>query len=1106
MINVFYGRENLNREQFIYDKIFNGRRPAIVIVPDQYGLEAEKQALRYAAEHQSLRGSCGETTGTYITSEAISLLDVDILSFSRLANLLLSEQGGLKTVFVDRAGREIIIAKVLRQIDYKTFKVFGSQIKSKNFASMVGDFISQMKLENVTSKQLIALSLELEEKDQVISSKLHDMGMILEAYEEELKGKFTDSEDYISFVTDKIATSEKLSGKDFWFYGFDSFSGRLYEMISALSNKAKSDAMKAELNFVLSHERGDRENLFKAGEQIIFKLREIASLIDDEIFINRIDDQYLIEKFSDLAKLEEGLFALNPKKYQGECKNIKIIKSANVFNEAESCASHIRYLMREKGYRMRDMVIICNDEGKRISLLKRIFKDYDLQLFIDDRKPVTHDSFVRYILSCLKVVTSKFSSFHVINAIKNPYSELETDGEESDKLENYAIRYKIRGSMWKLPFKYGEADRKNPVDLTELNLMREKAMEPFIKLEEVINECKKNNNSMAEFASKYFDFVEKIAISGQIEDGPLWKGILGVLDQLVNLIGEEAFDPEIFLESLEVGFEALKIGELPSSIDDLLLGSMQRTRTAPVKAVLVIGMNEGLIPKSSKDEGIFSSYEISRIEDTASENGKGFGAKWKNLQNEENLAIYRNLCKATEELWISYIVSDIKGDKQLPSELVGEIKAMYEDDIEDLDEITKAGYIVETPKSTLIHLAKAYATRNKNVNLPEALAAGEEWLSRQELSYSKDAEAIKKIRNFIYEPEVLSPELVKSLYSNGGESIGLSPSKLEQFSRCPYKYFVNYGIKPIEEEIAGFKGNDVGTFIHKIMEDFGRWADENSLWGEMSDSLVEDKIDSIVKDYLENEVEKNFPIDGEARYITARLKALASRVCKELRDFRNESKVSKSSYEVKFKLSFPKEILKGEIGEYNFEDMPDIRIKGIVDRVDFVETPDGEFFTVVDYKTGQDQFSEKLVREGYSLQLFTYINAIENQYGDWEEAPEGVGVFYVKVRDEIDEKGPRPKEFQFDGTTIEIVAENIGKEYIKKKGRKKENESIIDQKTFNELKGIIKEKLESLCREILMGDVSISPMKIDENNDPCKYCDYGDICRYNSALKKVTCG
>ena len=46
MLNIFYGRESIDKEQFIYEQIDKSQRRTLVIVPDQYTLEAEKQAFR----------------------------------------------------------------------------------------------------------------------------------------------------------------------------------------------------------------------------------------------------------------------------------------------------------------------------------------------------------------------------------------------------------------------------------------------------------------------------------------------------------------------------------------------------------------------------------------------------------------------------------------------------------------------------------------------------------------------------------------------------------------------------------------------------------------------------------------------------------------------------------------------------------------------------------------------------------------------------------------------------------------------------------------------------------------------------------------------------
>ena len=77
MLNIYYGRESVDKEKFIYETImergFDADSPVIVLVPDQYTLEAELQAFRITGKN--------------------ALIGLDIYSISRLGHNVLTEQG-----------------------------------------------------------------------------------------------------------------------------------------------------------------------------------------------------------------------------------------------------------------------------------------------------------------------------------------------------------------------------------------------------------------------------------------------------------------------------------------------------------------------------------------------------------------------------------------------------------------------------------------------------------------------------------------------------------------------------------------------------------------------------------------------------------------------------------------------------------------------------------------------------------------------------------------------------------------------------------------------------------------------------------------------------
>lgn len=1153
MINVFYGRENLNKEEFIYKQIFGGKKRSIVIVPDQYGLEAEKAALKYASLFR-LDKSTKEKSEKE-SSPNTSLINVEVKTFSRLMHDVFNELGGLNTIYVDRVGREIILSKVLRELDYKKMNVFANQIRKPGFAKVVGDFISQVKLENLMPKDVSHMA-DIAKDEIELHGKLADLAVIFEAYEDALKGTFSDNEDRYNGFINKIEASEYLSSVDFWFYGFDSFTGKAYKIIEGLANKIKHSEDGSTLNFVISYDGGNRENLFEAGAIIISRLKRLQGIdATKDIRISQIGDEFRIQKAKDLNHLEENLYKLSPDHFSGERENIRIIKAQNAYYEAEACAAHIRKLLRERNFRKRDIAILCNDGDSRVSILKRTLQDYDIELFVDSRKPISKEPFVRYLISAFDAIKKKYSTYYVMNFMKNPFSTVFHEELAVEKLDTYARRHKIQGNMWKKDFTYFDyAVRRNQQNnkdaifnekrefLEEINTLREKAIEPLRKLENIVSLSRKNQDSVRDFAGRYFVYLKEIAISNNFENNALWKSIISTLDQIVELIGDEKFELDVFREAFFTGLEAVTVGNTPPSVDDLLVGSTQRTRTGPIKALVVLGMNEGLIPKQSEQDSLITRYELSLVEKESTDSQaavsqfSGLIAKSENLNREERLAIYRNFSKPTEDIWISFISNNLKGEEQLPSELIDDFNKMFGEKTDDNSgiisivekaHVSKNDYLVESPQGTLNNLARFYSL-NDAQNITPELAAGEAWMEElQDHKIANDLkinlgslDMLKNVRDFKYVEVPLSRDLTAKLYSsdrykneNEGlenfdaddinktvdDPLRLSPSKLEQFSRCPYKYFVNFGLKPTSSEPIEYKSTDIGTFMHDVMEKFCRWADDGDRWATLESDEVHEKIDELVDSFSDENLSVMFPQTGQERYITERIRGIVRRAAKRIVDFRKDGKIDHSEYEKGFKYKI-----------YGPDEEPVAIVHGFVDRIDYLNINEEQVFTIIDYKTGEKSFKGKYIEDGYDLQLFIYVAAIEAETDEKNSNfnnLKGMGAFYINLNDKNRNKSKA--EFKMNGAVVEEIAEKIGADYAKLTSQARDKTypaASMSQEEFEKYKTDVAHKVTEVCRSIMAGDVAIKPLKIDTNADACQYCDFSDICRYSSYYNKVVVG
>ena len=377
MLNIYFGREAVDHEKFIYSKV-DPKGRALIIVPDQYTLEAERRLFK--------------ETGVK------ALMDVEVTSMSRLGSRLLNELGGSTRTFIDKYGRHMILSQVIREHgdELQIFRRVGGKA---SFLEMVNNFISEMKQYNAGPDELEEVMSQVEEGSYVYR-KLSDLDLIFSEYEKAISGKYTDSEDYIDLFLGKIGQSELIRGNRVWIYGFDSFAPKAMSVIGELMTYAD------EVNVVLScsYDKESRDSeLFELGRIVTRNLIRQAEARKIGYKLTPIPES--IETYPDHKKyaaarhIEREIYALPAEPFRGnEGDEIPVfVEAGNLYSEAENAAAYVLHLIRDRGYRLGDIKIVLNDQDVRGPIVKRVFDEYGLELFMDQGREALDNPIIRYI-------------------------------------------------------------------------------------------------------------------------------------------------------------------------------------------------------------------------------------------------------------------------------------------------------------------------------------------------------------------------------------------------------------------------------------------------------------------------------------------------------------------------------------------------------------------------------------------------------------------------------------------------------------------------------------------------------------------------------------
>ncbi len=1049
MINVYYGGADRNKDRFMFDMIMKQLpTDTILLVPDQFTLQAERNAFEYM--------------------KSDTLLELEIMSRSGFARRVIAQTGEPGGVAVNKYGRYMLLAGLMLKMKKENESIFAGVRNKRSFITMLNDQISELKQYDITPRELHEMAGELSD-DEILKSKLEEIYDIYERYEAAVAGRFTDTEDHQQAVNEKAGSAPFVKRSIFWIDGFDLLTPKLISMVEAIAAAA------VDVNVVLTGEpdagrsgMGARStDGVKNAEHV--DMADIISGGDREFFGISRSMREQLRKAGERSGAGYHEYEI-PVEYAVELRpEISVMGASDFYAEAESIAIDITKLVRERGYRYSDIVIICNDADKRGSVFRRVFDQYGIPLFIDRKRSITQEPGIAFIMAMLDIIKKKRRFDDVFRMLKTGFGPLIDD--ECEAMEKYCRKYNIRSGRWKKEFVYGLKDV-GEERLAEINDMRRRvdnfltaAEELFYGMTTVRQRCEALYMFLAQTADMP---VRCEAARMRLEEDELyeaaqstaqvWDTVVGILDQLVEVIGDEEISDDDFNEILAEGFEEVEIGLIPPNNDQVIFGTMQRTRTGGVRAMFVAGANDGVLPEAGRTESLLSDEEKQLITDKLKRISKTDELR----VMEQNLAIYKNLTKAGKILSISYAEMDVDGSEIRPSELVEELlRSAKNGSTVDADADDKLA--VDDTEAGRIAVRRDYISiRDTDAMLQTAGAASghvtsalrkylngepleDEWKAAalaldEEISFKTAQKALF----YNSESERIKREQVKQLFGRGSsEELIVSTSGLERYSRCPFSFFVTYGLKPEEERRFEADMRSIGDIYHECMR---RVADAltqegvqisapESRWMSVTKEQCRSMTARYVEEFSERYREGLFQLTGREAYIRERIKEICFETAWLMIEQVKRGKVKAIYFEQRF--ARRADALFPPI-EINLGDEGSVFIEGVIDRIDIIngneefrneddkneesrnneanaqntaavtgeternaEQMTGEirhphnYIRVIDYKSGSEKFNLEEVKSGWRLQLMLYLKGAMGAVEDSRPA----GVFYFAVKE-----------------------------------------------------------------------------------------------------------
>lgn len=1113
-IRFIFGRAGTGKSKFCLEQIKkkiennNDTNKLILIVPEQYTFDTERKFLDIVTEKGFLRG--------------------EVLSFKRMAHRVFEECGGRTDVKISDSGRNMIIYKLLKDKG-EELQYFNRMSKEHGFSSVVSKIITEFKKYNISTE--ILGTREEEIHDEELKKKMNDLKIIYHDFNEILHKRFIDSDDELTLLAEKLIDCNIYDGSEIWIDEFTTFTPQQLEVIKILAKRAKTVNITLCSDSLGGGSEVDYTDIFDAirntENSILNIMKEGNISYLESIDLNKGYSYRFLES-EDIQHLEKHFFTYPFKPYKGKANNVRLYKANNSYEEIETVAKDILVMVRDKGYRYRDIAVICRNVDEYEKIATVIFNDYNIPFFLDKKRQILDNPLVVLIISSLEILSSNWSYESVFKYLKSGLVNIEE--KYIDILENYVLANGIKGYKWTKDL-YDREDIKDDENIV-LEIMEE-IRAPLIRLHKNINK----NNSVKEIAINLYEFLVELNVFKTLEN---WleefnelgyqdkikeyiqvpEMVMAILDQLVDVLGDEIIDIKEFTKILISGFEEKEIGVIPMALDQVNIGDISRVKGRDVKAVYLIGVNDGVLPAVNKDEGIISDRERDILRDI----GIRLASDTKSRAFEEQFIVYTALTIASEYLMITFPMADFEGKSLRPSIIIPRIKKVLpnvieESEIYNLGEQKDKFSKITAPLPTFNELISALRMEFEKEEVDEYWAEAFKWFENNEVFRSKANRMFKGL-TYTNLVEKVPRDKIRMLYQLENKNLVFNISRIEKYAQCPFSYYVQYGLKAKDRKVYEFSAPDLGSFMHNVLDDFtNKVRNEKIAWSELNKEKCKVIVNELVDKRLEGDTNSILNSTKKYKYFADRFKRTITKSVMVISE-----QMRKGRFEV-FKNEF-------EFGGYSdgepikieLPSKETVQLVGRVDRIDTLDLDGNTYIKVVDYKSGNKKFNLTEVYYGLQIQLLVYLDALikNSKYLLEKQAIPGA-ILYFKIDDPIikskkqlteeEIKENILKELKMSGlllkdiNVVKAMDSDIESAYsliipaaIKKDGNFTATSSVVTEEQFDILRKYVNDKMAELCEEMLSGEIKIAPCK--NNNTPyCDYCDYSSICQFDTSIE-----
>lgn len=395
-LQLILGNAGAGKSHYIFEKIIqesmeHPTKQYLIIVPEQFTMQTQKDLVMMHPRH--------------------GIMNIDVLSFERLAHRVFSEVGGEHRKILEDTGKSLVLRKLAEE-KKDELTLLGGSLRKLGYISEVKSLLSEFVQYRIEPEDLTQI-MEQNKSNPQLYFKLKDMKVIYESFRQYLKDTYLTAEELLKALEDTVEQSRSVRNSVIVLDGYHGFTpiqlgliGRLLMLTDELYVTMTLDHREEPFQMEAEHQ------LFYATKKTIQDLKKVAEQTGVEIRKPIMLGKDKIWRYKDapaLRFLEEHIYRHSRRFWNEETDAVTLFAARTPRSEVECISREILKLVRDEKFRYREMAVVTGDLDTYGPLFEQAFARLGIPGFMDAKRDVLKNPFVEFLRALLLAVQEDFS-------------------------------------------------------------------------------------------------------------------------------------------------------------------------------------------------------------------------------------------------------------------------------------------------------------------------------------------------------------------------------------------------------------------------------------------------------------------------------------------------------------------------------------------------------------------------------------------------------------------------------------------------------------------------------------------------------------------------